>query len=136
MRVLFADDEADFLAPLVKRLGKRGIEARTAASGEEAVKVLEAEDFDVVVLDVKMPGMGGMAALREVRVLRPETPVIMLTAHADLEDAVLGLESGAFAHLMKPVNLDELVYRLEDAHKHKQLLMQRTRNRTRPAANT
>lgn len=119
MRVLFADDEPDFLAPLLKRLTRRGIETVGVGSGEEALAAMADQgperEFDAVVLDVSMPGMGGMAALRELRRLHPGTPVLILTGRADMRDATAGLEAGAYCFLMKPVELDTLIWRLQDA---------------------
>lgn len=125
MRVLFADDEPDFLAPLLKRLARRGIDAVGVGSGEEALEAVAGQlpgaAFDAVVLDVKMPGMGGLAALAELKRKHPALPVLLLTAHADLQDAIAGLEGGAFCHLMKPVELDTLIWRLQDAHEQRLL---------------
>jgi len=119
MRVLLVDDEPEFLATLSKRLGRRSVEAQTAFSGEEALTVLAAEaaGFDAVVLDVRMPGLGGLGTLARMRVEFPGIPVILLTAHADVNDAMAGLEAGAFCHLVKPVDLNTLIWRLQDAQK-------------------
>lgn len=128
MRVLFVDDELDFLATLIKRLTRRGISAVGVGTGEEALTRMAQQtpnqEFDVVVLDVRMPGMGGLAALSELRARYPLTPVIMLTAHADMQDAMAGLERGAFCYLLKPVDLDTLLWRIQDAHREKVLLLE------------
>lgn len=121
IRALLVDDENEFLVPLVKRLRRRKIEVRTAASGEEALEKLAGEPVDVVVLDVRMPGMDGIQTLREIKSRDPGVEVIMLTGHASIEVAVEGMELGAFDYLMKPMNIDELVYKLQDAHKRKRL---------------
>jgi DNA-binding NtrC family response regulator len=121
IRALLVDDEKEFLVPLVKRLRRRKIEVHTAASGEEALETLAEEPVDVVVLDVRMPGMDGIQTLREIKIRDPGVEVIMLTGHASIEVAVEGMELGAFDYLMKPMNIDELVYKLQDAHKRKQL---------------
>lgn len=118
MRVLFVDDEINFLTPLLKRLRKRGIDTQGVNCGYEALHLLQTESYDVVVLDLKMPGICGHTTLREIRKLFPLLPVIILTGNANPEDTIQGLEQGAFAYLIKPiVSLDELIYRLEDAHK-------------------
>ncbi len=119
--VLLVDDEPEFLATLVKRLNKRNLHVRTAGTGAEALEVLEEMDADVVVLDVRMPGMDGITALREIKKARPLTEVIMLTGHASIEVAIQGMESGAFDYLMKPMNFDELFYKLQDAHQKKKI---------------
>jgi len=121
IRVLLVDDENEFRETLAKRMRKRGMAIRGAGSGEEALACLEREDVDVVVLDVKMPGMDGIEVLRRIKKLRPLVEVIMLTGHASVEVAIQGMEIGAFDYLMKPMDIDELVYKLQDAHEKKTL---------------
>ena len=123
--VLLVDDEQEFLQTIVKRLKKRGINASGETSAEKALQRLQNGPVDVVVLDVKMPGMDGIEALREIKKLHPLVEVIMLTGHANVEVAVRGMELGAFDYLMKPMEIDELVYKLEDAYKNKALQQQR-----------
>lgn len=127
MRILLVDDEAEFLEPLVKRLRRRNMDVRTADSGEAALEILREGELDVVVLDVRMPGMDGIQTLREIRNIDSLVEVIMLTGHASIEVAVEGMELGAFDYLMKPMNIDELVYKLQDAYKRKQLQEQKQR---------
>jgi len=117
--VLFVDDEEDYLTTLLKRMRKRNIDAAGVGSGEEALMHLAAQPADVVVLDVRMPGMSGIETLRKIKERTPLTEVIMLTGHASLEVAREGMELGAFDYLMKPVGIDELLYKLEDAYKKK-----------------
>ena len=117
--VLFVDDEEDYLKTLLKRMRKRGIEVSGAGTGEEALERLTRHPVDVVVLDVRMPGMSGIETLRKIKESYPLTEVIMLTGHASLEVAREGMELGAFDYLMKPVGIDELLYKLEDAQKKK-----------------
>lgn len=119
--VLLVDDELEFLETLVKRLKKRNLAVQGAKSGEEALKILETEPVDVVVLDVKMPGMDGIETLGEIKKLYPLVEVIMLTGHASMEVAIEGMELGAFDYLMKPMNIDELLYKLQDAYQKKSL---------------
>jgi len=119
--VLLVDDETEFLSPLVKRLGRRNLNVRTAGSGEEALSVLENFQTDVVVLDVRMPGMDGLETLREIKKRYPLIEVIMLTGHASIEVAMEGMERGAFDYLMKPMNIDELCYKLQDAFQNKSI---------------
>jgi DNA-binding NtrC family response regulator len=113
--VLLVDDEAEFRELLAKRLRKRNLALLSAASGEEALQLLAREAVDVVVLDVRMPGMDGRDTLREIKRLRPEVEVIMLTGHASMEVALEGIELGAFDYLLKPVAFDELLFKLQDA---------------------
>ena len=118
-RVLLVDDEKDFLDTLSKRLAKRNLHVGCASSGPEALEMLAQEPFDVVVLDVRMPTMDGIETLKEIKKTSPSPEVIMLTGHADLEVAVRGMELGAFDYLMKPADIDELLYKIQDAHKKK-----------------
>lgn len=118
-RVLLVDDERDFLEVLTRRLGKREVNVAGVTSGEEALQYLQAKPIDVAVLDVKMPGMDGLTALREIKKLNPLIEVIMLTGHASLEVALEGMRSGAFDYLMKPAEIDELLYKIQDAHRAK-----------------
>ena len=118
---LLVDDEIEFLNTLLKRLQKRGLKVQGAGSGEEALAYLESHSVDVVVLDVKMPGMDGIQALREIKNRAPLVEVIMLTGHASMEVAIEGMELGAFDYLMKPINIDDLLYKIQDAYKKKAL---------------
>jgi len=120
-RVLLVDDEPESTEMLALRLGKRGFPTARAASGEEALEHLAREGADVVVMDVKMPGMGGMRALERIRAEFPGVEVIMLSGHADMEVAVEGMRLGAFGYLMKPTDFDELLFKIEDAYTQCQL---------------
>lgn len=115
MTVLFVDDEPDFLQTLLKRMRKRSVNASGVGSGEEALVHLAQFPADVVVLDVRMPGMGGIETLRAIKKKTPLTEVVMLTGHASLEVAREGMENGAFDYLMKPVDIDDLLYKIQDA---------------------
>lgn len=114
-RILMVDDEERFLNTTRILLAKRGIDAATAGSGPEALKVLAEAPVDVVVLDVRMPGMDGIEALRRIRELRPDVEVIMLTGHSSVETAVEGLRLGAFDYLMKPCDIPILLLKVEEA---------------------
>ena len=119
--VLLVDDEAEFVETLVKRLRKRKVNTAAVGSGEEALEILKEMPIDVVVLDVKMPGMDGIETLRKIKKISPLIEVIMLTGHANMEVAIEGMELGAFDYLMKPMDIDELLYKLQDAYKKKWL---------------
>jgi DNA-binding NtrC family response regulator len=125
--VLLVDDEVEFLETLLKRMKKRDVNVLGVRSGEEALGLLEQHLVDVVVLDVKMPGMDGIQTLRELKRQHPIVEVIMLTGHASLEVAIEGMELGAFDYLMKPVDIDELLYKVEDAYKNKSLQEEKIR---------
>jgi DNA-binding NtrC family response regulator len=119
--VMLVDDEGEFLDTLVKRLKKRNLNAIGVRSGEEALTTLKNSPVDVVVLDVKMPGMDGIETLKQIKKVSPLVEVIMLTGHANMEVAIEGMELGAFDYLMKPMEIDELLYKLQDAYKKKLL---------------
>ncbi|MBW1709031.1 MAG: response regulator [Deltaproteobacteria bacterium] len=120
-KILLVDDEIEFLETLMKRIKKRAVDVTGVSSGEKALEEIEKNPYDVVVLDVKMPGMDGIETLREIKRRYPLIEVIMLTGHASVEVAVQGMELGAFDYLMKPMDIDELLYKLEDAYKKKTL---------------
>ena len=117
--VLFVDDEVEFLETLLKRMKKRDLEVSGVKSGEQALEFLDQNRVDVVVLDVKMPGMDGIQALKEIKKLHPLIEVVMLTGHASVEVAIQGMELGAFDYLMKPIDIDDLLYKIQDAYKKK-----------------
>ena len=117
--ILLVDDEAEFIETLGKRLTRRGLGVLLANSGQEALDLIAVNEIDVVVLDVKMPGMDGIEALQKIKALKPDLEVLMLTAHANVEVAMRGMELGAFDYLMKPVELDDLLYKIQDANKKK-----------------
>ncbi len=119
--VLLVDDEVDFRDLLAKRLAKRKLRVVTAGDGAEALRLLASTPVDVVVLDVRMPGMSGTDVLREIKAKWPTVEVVMLTGHAQLDVALAGMELGAFDYLLKPVDLDALLYRLQDAYRRKHL---------------
>jgi len=126
--VLLVDDEKEFLETLLKRLRKRRIKVTGANSGEEAIKIVKETPPDVVVLDVRMQGMDGIQTLAEIKKIRPAIEVIMLTGHANLDVAVEGMDLGAFDYLMKPTDVDELLYKLEDAFKRKIIKERQTKS--------
>ena len=119
LRVLFVDDEDDFRETIVKRLNARKIQAMGAESGVRALEIVKDNDFDVIVLDVKMPGMDGIETLRHIKQMKPEIEVIMLTGHASVESGINGIKYGAFDYLMKPMELDPLFEKLNAAYERK-----------------
>lgn len=135
-RVLLVDDETDFLETLVKRLAKRNLDVAGVESGESALAALEAAPVDVVVLDVRLPGIDGVETLRRIKQASPLIEVILLTGHANMEVAVQGMELGAFDYLIKPVDIDELLYKMQDAYKKKEIQEEKIRQmqKTNPGA--
>ena len=118
--VLLVDDEAPFVDTMTKRLTKRKLSVLKAFSGEESLEVLKANtQIDVVILDVKMPGMDGIETLKEIRKEYPLVEVIMLTGHATVETSIEGMRLGAFDYLMKPCDMDVLMEKVSAATKKK-----------------
>ena len=117
IRILIVDDEAEAGEILGLRLKRRGFIPAYMPGGREALDYLAKETPDVVILDVKMPGMDGLETLQHIRKDYPSLPVIILSGHADMQDAAKGMELGAFFYLLKPVNIEDLCHKIEDAHR-------------------
>jgi DNA-binding NtrC family response regulator len=114
--VLLVDDEVPFVETVTKRLKKRDLQVSTAFSGAEALEKLGKErNVEVVILDVKMPGMDGIETLREIKRKYPLVEVVMLTGHATVETAIEGMKLGAFDYLMKPCDMDILISKVREA---------------------
>ncbi len=114
--VLLVDDEVAFVETMTKRLTKRELNIISAFSGQEAIEKLQKNQaVEVVILDVKMPGMHGIETLREIKRLYPLIEVIMLTGHATVESAIEGMKHGAFDYLMKPCDMDLLIEKVKEA---------------------
>ena len=116
--VLIVDDEVAFVETLVKRLTKRNVRVNFAHSGQGALDKLASSGptkIDVVILDVKMPGMDGLETLARIKEEHPLIEVIMLTGHATVESAIEGMKRGAFDYLMKPCEVDALLEKLKEA---------------------
>lgn len=109
IKVLLVDDEADFTASLSRVLKRRGFEVEIAGDGFTALPLIAQQAFDVVVLDIKMPGMDGLHVLSEIKRFRPDTQVIMLTGHLSPTMEEESSTGGAYAHLLKPFPVMKLV---------------------------
>jgi DNA-binding NtrC family response regulator len=119
-RVLVVDDEQDFLETLVNRLNRRNMVAVGVLSGEKALEEVKKRLFDVILLDIKMPGgMDGIEALREIKKIQPLAEVILLTGHASVETSIEGMKLGAFDYLLKPIKLEDLIIKLAEAFEKK-----------------
>ncbi len=127
MKMMLVDDEERFLSTTQKLLAKKGYDALTASSGSEALENLRYHNIHVVILDVKMPGMDGMATLTEIKRQFPMVEVIMLTGHGTIETAIDGLKSGATDYLMKPADIDEIIQKAEEAFHKRQGLEEKIR---------
>jgi DNA-binding NtrC family response regulator len=114
--VMLVDDEKAFVETMKKRLEKRDLRIIPAYDGKEALETLDKNrNIDVIILDVKMPGMDGIETLKEIKKQSPLTEVVMLTAHATVESAIEGMKQGAYDYLMKPCNIDQLMEKVEMA---------------------
>ncbi len=118
-RILLVDDEKDFVEMLAMRLEESGEQVTPAHSGQECLEALEKDSFDVVILDIKMPGMSGIQTLRKIKNAFPLVEVILLTGHGTTETAVEGMKLGAFDYLLKPAEFEDLTAKLEGARKKK-----------------
>ena len=120
--IMLVDDEVSFVEIMAKRLAKRNIDVITAFSAEEGLeKLAENPSLDVIVLDIKMPGMNGIEALKEIKKVAPLTEVIMLTGHGTIESAIEGMKLGAYDFLKKPCEIEELLDQLKGAAQKKQV---------------
>ena len=116
-RVLLVDDEEEFVSALSERLMLRGIEADSALNGEEALALMVEKEFEVVILDVLMPGLGGLEVLKQIKSTHPNTQVILLTGHASTREGIEGMRLGAFDYLIKPVDIEEMLEKMKEAAK-------------------
>ena len=114
--ILLVDDEVPFVETVTKRLARRDLNIVPAFNGHEAMDQLGKHgNLEVVILDVKMPGMDGIETLKEIKKKYPLVEVIMLTGHATVESAIDGMKLGAFDYLMKPCDMDNLVSKVMEA---------------------
>jgi two-component system NtrC family sensor kinase len=114
-RILIVDDESGFRETLARRLEKRGAVVNQAAGGEEALASLTKEPVDVVLLDVRMPGMDGLKVLERIKIDHPDTEVILITGNVNTQEGVSGIKAGAFDYLTKPIEIDHLVGKIRQA---------------------
>ena len=113
--VLLVDDEEEFVTTLAERLRLRGIPVRVTTDGEEALRMMEAEPFQVVVLDVLMPGLGGLEVLKRIKADYSDVKVILLTGQGSTWDGIQGMRMGVFDYLVKPLNIDDLIGKIREA---------------------
>lgn len=118
LRVLIVDDEEELVSALEERLNLRGFEAKGVTNGADALSYLDSTPCDAVLLDVKMPEIGGLEVIRRIKKMKPGLEVILLTGHGSAQDVEKGMELGAFDYLMKPVDIDVLVRTILSATEH------------------
>ena len=127
--VLVVDDEEDFIETMVNRLKKRRIDTTGVLSGEEALELMKKKQFDVVILDIKMPGgMDGIETLREMKKIQPLAEILLLTGHASVETSIEGMKLGAFDYILKPITLEDLLQKLAQAFEKKDAHDQKIRS--------
>jgi len=109
LKLLMVDDEKEFALTLAERLELRGFAASVVFDGESALQRIQGEHFDLVILDLMLPGMSGLAVLRRIHEMKPGLPVVLATGNADSGEGMEGMKQGARAHIGKPVDLQELL---------------------------
>ena len=117
LKILLVDDEQEFVTTLAERLELRGMHVEIATDGEMALSIIETDPPQVVALDVMMPGLSGMEVLERIKAIDPKIQVILLTGHGATKDGIKGMQLGAFDYLIKPVDIDELIEKLNEAAK-------------------
>ena len=121
-KVLLVDDEEDFLSTLAERLEARGLKVNTVTSGEQAVAKAEKEGFDLIVLDLAMPGMDGLETLKRIKAKQPDAEIIILSGQGSIKTSIEAMKLGAEDFIEKPVNISELLDKISEA-KEKRLLV-------------
>lgn len=124
-KVLLVDDEQDFLDALSERMEARDMEVTTSTSAKDALKKAEKEPYDAIVLDLMMPEMDGLEALRKIKKNNPELQVILLTGHATVEKGIEAMKLGATDFLEKPADLKTLTEKIKNAHTKKMILVEK-----------
>lgn len=117
IKVLLVDDEKDFIEPLAERLQLRDFNVTTASNGDDALNLVRENEYDIIVLDVKMPDRDGIETLKEIKNIKQIPQVIMLTGHATVETAIEGMKIGAYDYIMKPTVTEDLVELINKAYK-------------------
>jgi DNA-binding response OmpR family regulator len=115
MKVLLVDDEEEFVSTLAERLEIRGFVTEVATSGDMAISAVQDKNFDIVVLDLMMPGIGGLDVMEKIKSMHPDMPIILLTGHGSAKEKMERLEMGALDYLMKPLDIDELILKIGEA---------------------
>ncbi|MFZ5769874.1 MAG: response regulator [Thermodesulfobacteriota bacterium] len=127
-KVLLVDDEEEFCNMLSERLETRGLKVNAVLSGEDAVKRVEDQNFDAIILDLAMPGIDGLETLRRIKEKRPDLEILMLTGHGTVKSGIEAMKLGAEDFLEKPVDMKVLLEKISEAkHKHMLILEKKSR---------
>jgi DNA-binding NtrC family response regulator len=124
-KVLLVDDEIDFLDTFSERMRILGMEVATASSGADAQKKVEQEFYDVIILDLQLPGVDGLETLKILKEKKPELQVILLTGHATVEKGIEAMKLGAMDFLEKPADLSRLAEKIKKAQAKKILIVEK-----------
>jgi len=115
IKVLLVDDEEEFVTTLAERLEMRGFDPSIATSGDQALSMVQDKAFDLIVLDLMMPGIGGLEVMKQIKSANPEMPIILLTGQGSTKEGMEGMNQGAFDFLMKPLDIEELISQIHEA---------------------
>lgn len=126
VRVLLVDDEKDYINSLSKQLVVRKYDVMAVYNGDDAIEAIQNQEFDVVILDVLMPGKDGIETFKEIHRINPTIQVIMHTGHAKVDLAIDGLKNGVNDYIIKPIDIEELVEKIDLAYE--QTTINRERN--------
>ncbi|MDY0162776.1 response regulator [Desulfobotulus sp.] len=115
LNILLVDDEQEFVVTLAERLELRGYGVSISQDGEAALQRFIHQEFDLVILDLMMPGMNGLHVLARIKEIRPQIPVLLLTGHGSTREGTEGMRLGAFDYLMKPLRIEDLIHKIKQA---------------------
>ena len=124
-KILLVDDEDEFINALTQRLEVRGLKVTGATRGQDAVDLIGNQSFDIIVLDLAMPGMDGLETLQKIKEKDPDAEIVMLSGHGNLKSGVEAMKLGAEDFLEKPVDLNDLLKRIEEAREKRILVLQK-----------
>lgn len=126
-RILLVDDEERFRTNLHRMLAAHGLEVAAVGGGREAIEEIKKQPFDVIVLDIRMPGMSGMETLAEIKKINPGIEVIILSGHASMDAAMEIIQMGGYDYLLKPCPLEDFLLKIDAAYEKKMEREKRTR---------
>ncbi|MCF8027217.1 MAG: response regulator [Desulfobacteraceae bacterium] len=115
IKVLLVDDEEEFVTTLAERLEMREFDPSIATSGDQALSMVQDKGFDLIVLDLMMPGIGGLEVMKQIKSVNPDMPIILLTGQGSTKEGMEGMNQGAFDFLMKPLDIEELISQIHEA---------------------